>query len=187
MSVRKFALALTAAASFAALSTAGAAVMVVGTGPERACYEAAKHDRPTGPNIKTCTDALENATLTPRDRAATYTNRSALLISRDKAEPALGDADDALKIEPSMTAASVNRSAALIMLGRYQEARDTIDAAIPLASGSELQRALYNRAMASEALGDIKGAYHDLKRAVDLDSQFEAAKVELARYTVHSR
>ena len=187
MSVRRFALALTAAASFAALTTAGAAVMVVGTGPERACYEAAKHDRATGPTIKTCTDALEGGMLTPRDRAATFTNRSALLITREKAALALKDADSALAIEPSMTAASVNRSAALIMLGRYQEARATIDAAIPLASGAELQRALYNRAMASEQMGDIKAAYYDLKRAVDLDPQFEAAKVELARYQVHGR
>ena len=187
MSIRKIAFALTAAASFAVLGTAAAAVMVVGTGPERSCYEAAKADRATGATIRTCTEALDQGTLSPRDRAATYTNRSALLISRDKASLALADADDALTIEPSMTAASVNRSAALIMLGQYAEARATIDAAIPLASGVELQRALYNRAMASEALGDIKGAYHDLKRAVDLDPKFEAARVELARYQVHSR
>jgi tetratricopeptide (TPR) repeat protein len=187
MSIRTFALALTAAASFAALSTASAAVMVVGTGPERACYEAAKADRATGATIKTCTEALDNSMLTPRDRAATFTNRSALYISRERAANALKDADEALTIEPSMTAASVNRSAALIMLGRYEEARSTIDAAIPLASGGELQRALYNRAMASEALGDIKGAYYDLKRAVDLDPKFEAARIELARYQVHSK
>ena len=187
MSIRTFAVALTAAASFAVLATAGAAVMVVGSGPERACYEAAKADRATLATIKTCSDALDTGALTPRDRAATFTNRSALLISREKASLALADADNALRIEPSMTAASVNRSAALIMLGQYAEARATIDAAIPLASGAELQRALYNRAMASEALGDIKGAYHDLKRAVDLDPKFEAARVELARYQVRSR
>ena len=86
-----------------------------------------------------------------------------------------------------MTAASVNRSAALILLERYQEARETVDQALPLASGLELQRALFNRALANEALGDIKAAYRDLKRAVELDPQFEEAKVELARYTVRGK
>ena len=68
-----------------------------------------------------------------------------------------------------------------------EEARATIDAAIPLATGPDLQRGLYNRAVAREALGDVKGAYADLKRAVELDPGFEAAKLELTRYQVISK
>jgi len=173
-----------AAASFAALGSASAAVMVVGNGPELACYNSAKAGETSNLAIKDCTEALENGALSPRDRAATFTNRSAMLVTRGDAKEALADTDNALRIEPSMTAASVNRAAALIELSRYEEARSTIDAAIPLATGVELQRALYNRAVAREALGDVKGAYADLKRALELDPSFEAARIELTRYQV---
>lgn len=176
-----------AAASFAAFGSASAAVMVVGTGPELACYHSAKAGETSNLAIKDCTEALKNSELSPRDRAATYTNRSAMLVTRGDAERALADTDAALRIEPSMTAASVNRAAALLELERYEEARATIDAAIPLATGPDLQRGLYNRAVAREALGDVKGAYADLKRAVELDPGFEAAKVELTRYQVISK
>ena len=187
MAVKSVVLGLAAATALALAATASAAVIVVGSGPEKACYEAAKVSRATGAALASCDDALKNSDLSPRDRAATYTNRSVLLLVRSSATAALADTDRALRIEPSMTAASVNRSAALILLERYQDARETIDQALPLASGLELQRALFNRALANEALGNIKAAYRDLKRAVELDPQFEEAKVELARYSVHAK
>lgn len=187
MSIRNVLVGLATAASLAVLGTASAAVMVLGTGPEKACYEAAKVGRASGVALASCDEALDGDLLTPRDRAATYTNRSVLLLVRNSATAALADTNRALRIEPSMTAASVNRAAALILLDRYQEARETIDQALPLASGLELQRALFNRALANEALGDIKAAYRDLKRAVELDPQFEEAKTELARYQVRAK
>jgi tetratricopeptide (TPR) repeat protein len=187
MSVRSGLIGFAAATALAALGTASAAVMVVGSGPERTCYEAAKIARASGVALASCDEALNGDQLSPHDRAATYTNRSVLLLVRNSATAALSDTNRALRIEPSMTAASVNRSAALILMERYQEARETIDQALPLASGMELQRALFNRALANEALGDIKAAYRDLKRAVELDPQFEEAKTELARYQVRSK
>jgi tetratricopeptide (TPR) repeat protein len=187
MSVKAVLTGLVAAASLAVIGSASAAVMVLGSGPERACYEAAKANRASGSALASCDQALDSDQLTPRDRAATYTNRSVLLLGRNSATAALSDTKRALRIEPSMTAASVNQAAALILLHRHQEARETIDQALPLASGVELQRALFNRALANEALGDIKAAYRDLKRAVELDPQFEEAKTELARYQVRSK
>lgn len=190
MSLKSLALALTAALAVAGAGSAAAAVMVIGSGPEKQCYDAAKADRPTAAALQSCDDALNSGNLTSRDTAATYTNRAALLLGREgnaNAEKALHDTDRALSIAPSMTAAAVNRSAALIRLGRFEEARAAIDAALPFASGDELKRGLYNRAMANESMGDVKAAYRDLKRAVEVDPDFEAAKVELTRYTVRKR
>jgi tetratricopeptide (TPR) repeat protein len=158
--------------------------MVLGPGPERTCFEAAEAGKASSDGIAECTIALSESSLSPRDRAATYSNRSVLLLAREKATLALKDTNAALAIMPSMTAAAVNKSAALILLGKYQDAIATVDAAVPLANGVELKRALFNRAMAYEATGDLKSAYRDLKRAVDLDPQFEAATTELARFQV---
>ena len=46
-------------------------------GPELACYHSAKAGETSNLAIKDCTEALKNSELSPRDRAATYTNRSA--------------------------------------------------------------------------------------------------------------
>lgn len=184
MSTKSLGYVLAAAIAVSGIGSAAAAVMVLGAGPEKECYEAAKAEKATAAAIKTCDAALSSGNLTNRDTAATFTNRAALLLGRDEAAKALSDSDRALTIAPSMTAAAVNRSAALIRLGRYEEARAAIDAALPFASGEELKRGLYNRAMANEALGDVKAAYRDLKRAIEVDPAFEAAKVELTRYSV---
>ena len=184
MSLKSLMFAALSATALAVAGTASAAVMVLGSGPEKACYDAAKAESAAVKASKPCDDALLNSALTPRDRAATYTNRSVLYLIRNSATKALADTDQALAIDPAMTAASVNRSASLLLLDRYQEARETVDRAIPFANGPELKLALYNRAMAHEALGDVKAAYRDLKRAIELDPAFEQAQAQLTRFTV---
>ena len=164
--------------------SASAATAVLGSGSEQACFQAAETDSPTYTALASCDAALENIALSPADRAATYANRSAILLSREQPAAALEDADMALKLAPTMKAAVVNKSGALMMLGRYEEARAALDEAIPVIEGAALERGLYNRAVAAEELGDVKAAYRDYKRAADLNPNFEAARVELARFKV---
>ena len=182
MSLNRTIVALVGAAAFS--SIAGAATLVIGVGPEKDCFEAAKAQRATNTAFQACNEALENSPLAPRDRAATYSNRAVLYLARESPHPALVDADAALRIEPTLAGAAVNRSAALIRLERYREARETLDAIIPMATGEELENALFNRSVALESLGDVKGAYHDLKRAITLNPAFEPALIEIARYEV---
>jgi tetratricopeptide (TPR) repeat protein len=186
MSLKSLMFAVLSAASLAVVGTAGAAVMVLGSGPEKACYDAAKAESTAAKATQPCDQALLHGALTPRDRAATYTNRSVLYLIRSSARKALADTDMALAIDPTMTAASVNRSASLLLLDRNEEARDTVDRAMPFATGPELKLALYNRAMAHEALGDVKAAYRDLKRAIELDPAFEQAQQQIVRFTVRN-
>lgn len=174
--------ALVFAAAF--VSPSNAAVQIVGSGPEKACYDAAKIGKPNRQGLTACNMALESGGLSVADRAATFVNRSVLLLARGRTRAALADTDAALALFPAMPAASVNRAAALLRLGRFDEARSTLDVALPDAKGIDLTRGLFNRAVAREALGDTKGAYADFKRIVELDPEFEDARLELARFTV---
>lgn len=170
-----------------AAPAAGAAVTVIGSGPEQDCYLAAKSQSANRGGLEACDLALTESLLNRRDRAATYVNRSVVLLTLERTRDALEDADAALAISPDLPAAAINRSAALIRLERFAEARATLDRALPNASGRELISALFNRAMASEAQGDVKSAYADLRRAIELDPEFETAKIELARYQVRDK
>ena len=168
----------------AAVPSANAAVMVIGSGPEKVCYLASKAGKANRAGLKACNEALKTAQLSVHDRAATYVNRSVMLLAYSRTDDALADTDAALAIIPHLEEATVNRSAALIRLDRFAEAREILDEALPRARGRVLLSGLFNRAIASEALGDTKSAYRDLKRIVALDPEFEPAHTELARYQV---
>ena len=73
---------------------------------------------------------------------------------------------------------------ALLNNGLKALACGTAALAITLGMSDRLQLAYFNRGMARENLGDIRGAYYDYKRASDLDPKFEPAREQLARFTV---
>lgn len=172
---------------FAAAPAASAAVLVLGAGPARTCYLESKAGKPSRDGLEACGEALERSALSMRDRAATHVNRSVLLLAERRTGEALADTEAALAIIPDLAGATVNRSAALIRLDRFAEAREILDDALPGAHGQDLISGLFNRAVASEALGDVKSAYADFRRAVQLDPEFEQAKLELTRYRVTSK
>lgn len=164
--------------------SASAASSVIGSGSEQACYHAASTGAASREALASCDAALESVILSPADRAATYANRSAVLLGQDRPEAALADVETALRLDPGLRDAAVNKAGALILLGRYAEARTLLDEVVPAVQGNALERALFNRAVAAESLGDVKAAYHDFKRALELDPGFEAARLELDRFQV---
>lgn len=174
---------LAGAALLALAAPASAAVSVLDSGSASACYSAARAERTTAAATAACDAALTGAAST-RDLAASYANRSAVLLGADDATGALADADQALALDPGLQEVAVTKAGALLMLGRYAEARSTLDAALPHVEGIALERALFNRALANEALGDVKAAYLDFKRAAELNPAFDDAHVELARFSV---
>jgi tetratricopeptide (TPR) repeat protein len=166
------------------MGTASAASSVIGSGSQQTCYWAAKTGAASNAALDSCNAALEDFSLSAEDRAATYANRSAVLLARDAPAEALKSVEQALAIAPELDDAAVNKAGALILLRRYAEARSTLDEALPLIQGDALVRGLFNRAVAAEALGDVKAAYYDYKRAVELSPEFEAARLELSRFQV---
>jgi tetratricopeptide (TPR) repeat protein len=66
---------------------------------------------------------------------------------------------------------------------RYSEGLDQIDKGLALGV-KDPEKALFNRAMAHEGLGDMKAAYQDYSKAAELNPAWDAPKNELARFTV---
>jgi tetratricopeptide (TPR) repeat protein len=177
---------LTLAALAAALLSpaASAAVMVLGEGPGHACYESAKRQEASKAALDVCSQAILDVALTPRDRAASFSNRAVIRLNRAEGQQALADCERALALGQDFAATFINKGAALIMLKRFEEARTALDSAVSLAEGADRLPALVNRAMAREELGDVKGAYADLQAALAIKPDYAPALKELERFTL---
>ena len=71
----------------------------------------------------------------------------------------------------------------MIIYHRYDDALHDIDKGLGLGA-KKPEIAYYDRAIADEALGDIRGAYEDYKKAVEIDPTFTLASDQLARFKV---
>ncbi len=80
----------------------------------------------------------------------------------------------------------MNRGAAYVMLMRFEDAVNDLPRGLALGTTSP-QVACYDRGVAHEQLGDIKGAYLDYKQAVEVAPDFQLAIQELKRFKVVRR
>jgi tetratricopeptide (TPR) repeat protein len=176
----------TAVASFAAWP-ALAAVNVFGTGMAHTCSDAAHH-LPQGQlaeqrAIDACSFAISSENLTIHDLTGSHINRGVLLVSSGDYAAAKQDFDVAISLMPDLGEAYADRGAALLGLRRYAEAIVEIDRGLTL-NTTEPEKAYFNRAVADEALDDIKSAYRDYLRAAQLKPDWPQPRDELARFTV---
>ena len=170
----------------AALLTAGqarAAVTVFANDSAKACYMAAKYGDPAQNGLDDCNTAITGAPMSDHDLAGTYVNRGVVYMVHGEYRPAQSDFEAALKLDDSLGEAYVNHGAALIAQRRYAEGIADIDRGLPLAP-EEPEKAYYNRALADEALDNIKAAYLDYLKAVQLKPTWAPPQAELARFTV---
>lgn len=170
----------------AALLTAGAATastLVLGGGAAKDCSVAAIDGRSDRQSVLTCTVALETESLNFRDRARTHVNRGVLQMRQRDFPTARADFDAATRIDPDLGEAWVNRGATYVGEERYGDALGQIDKGLSLGV-KDPEKALFNRAMAHEGLGDLQAAYRDYSRAAELDPKWEAPKRELMRFSV---
>jgi len=176
-------LALLAGLTLAGTGWSQAAVTVLGNGVAHSCFEFAEYGGNTTDGIETCSFALEQTTLSVRDRAATFVNRGILRARREDAEGALADYDRGLAMDASLAEGYVDRGAAMIALRRYDDALADIDKGISLGANRP-QIAYYDRAIADEALGNIRAAYEDYKKATEIQPDFRLALDQLSRFRV---
>jgi len=144
------------------------------------CYKAAEYGHGTDTTI--CDRALDEPMIN-RDRAATYVNRSVLRLRANNADAALADCDTSIRINSQLGEAFVNRGAALMSLGRPAEAIESLSHGIALGV-VKMHYAYYDRAMAREDSGDLKGAYEDYQHALAADPSFTLAADQLRRFKV---
>lgn len=177
---------LIAAGLFVLLSGQGgadASTLVIGGGAAKECSDAAQSGRSDSRSILTCTTALEVETLSFRDRARTFVNRGVLQMRQRQFSAARADFDRAGTIDPDLGEVYVNRGATFVGEERYQEGLEQIDRGLALGV-KDPEKAWFNRGLANEGLGDLKAAYRDYTRAVELKPDWTPPKTELARFKV---
>jgi len=161
---------------------AGAVDVIIG-GRAEACSRAAKANITNADAVENCTLAITGEPLYGHVLAATYVNRGTMFLGNMNYGSALRDFDDAIEIEPSLGEAHVNRGGALIGLRRYQEALDEINKGLAL-NPDEPEKAYGNRALAKWSLDDLRGAYLDFMKALELKPDWAWPAEQLAQFQV---
>jgi tetratricopeptide (TPR) repeat protein len=136
--------------------------------------------------FESCNLAISAQVMSIHDLAATYTNRGILSLVKPNYAAAVADFDAAISLLPSLGGAYCDRGAALIAQNRFAEGIAEIDRGLALNS-PEPERSYFNRGLAREQLGDIKGAYEDLQTAAGLNPTWTPPRQELVRFQVKPR
>ncbi len=184
---------LIAGSAFAAIpfaaqhASAAETVTRFGSSLAQDCFFAADAHRPSRTGLAICDAALSEELLSKADRAATLVNRGILRVLQNDNEGALADYAAGLALVPDLADAYVNRGMVYVRVsGKEAMAIEEINKGLRIGSRDE-SVALFGRALAYEALGRVSDAYQDYKRAAELKPQWEAPRLELARYTVRTR
>ncbi|HVG63570.1 MAG TPA: tetratricopeptide repeat protein [Hyalangium sp.] len=162
---------------------AEASVKVIGSGFGRQCYEYARAGHASDSGVETCNKALEERTLAPEDRAATFVNRGILHMYAKQLQLALESYESAIRLNPSLAEAYVNKGVALVNLGRDTEAVAAASQALEL-KPERPEIAYYTRGVAYELLGNMRAAYSDYRQAVALKPGWQEPLTQLQRFSV---
>jgi tetratricopeptide (TPR) repeat protein len=165
---------------------ANAAISVIGSSISEGCYHAAEFGTDMSEGIKTCTEALQQTPMSNHDRAATLINRGILRSRDNDTQGALEDYNKGLQLDDTLGEGYVDRGASEIVLHNYDGALADINKGIAL-NANRLEIAYYDRAVVNEALGNVRDAYADYKKAVELQPSFQLANDQLVRFKVVRR
>jgi tetratricopeptide (TPR) repeat protein len=177
---------LVLAAALLAPAPASAAISIIGGGLGRECFLAAELKRETRSSLETCNRALDES-LSRRDRAATYVNRGIIHMQAREIDNALRDYDNALKLDPNVAEAHVNRGIALLHKGGADK-----EAIAALTRGLEMnparpEVALFTRAVAHEMVGNVREAFEDYQAAAALKPEWTEPAEQLKRFSIEKR
>lgn len=134
-------------------------------------------------SLKLCGNAVDRAKGSRDELAAAYVNRSVIHLARLEYDAALADSDAAIRTQSGLPQAHINRGIALSALKRHKEAAQAFTDALAR-NPSRPAIVYFDRAMAREDDGDMKGAYLDYRKAAQLDPTWDTPKQQLARFTV---
>ena len=162
---------------------AKAAVTVFGSGYASQCFHVAKYGGDIQAGIADCERAIATEPLSDRDKAGTYVNEGVLYMSVDDFVSAQRDFETGVKLAPNLGEAFVNLGGVKIAQRHFAEGIVDIDRGLALGP-EEPEKAYYNRALADEALDNVKAAYFDYSKAAELKPTWAPPRTELARFTV---
>lgn len=177
---------IAAAALLATPLDSHAAITVLGNNLAQHCWTAALTGRSDRSSLETCSAALEGGGLTRHDRAGTFVNRGIIKLRRKSYRNARADFEVALRLEPDLGEAFVNKGATYLGEKDYFQAIKLINRGLELDT-NEPEKAYYNRAVANERLGRLEAAYLDYRKALELKPGWEEARYHMQRFTVEWR
>lgn len=163
------------------------AVTVIGNSSARLCYEAA--DSPMLPSVREmrmCDEAFAMEALSRHDTVATHVNRGILRLRRGQVDAAIADFDQAMRIDPNQPEAYLNKGAALIRANNPAQLPEALRLFTVALEHNTRRPAIahFGRAIANEELGNVRDAYHDYRRASELDPDWADPRTELRRFRV---
>ena len=133
--------------------------------------------------LRLCKTALTDESLSPASRAATLTNTGIMEMRQGNLDAAVAHFQTARAVDAASPDVAINLGAALIRLGRFQEAIDVLHDPQAISAGHR-HIAYYNRAIAHWALDDVALAYEDLSAANALRPDYDAARELLQHFHV---
>lgn len=174
------------ATAIATTSPATAGSVSIGNSTARDCYEAAMARSADRNSFYHCNLALDQEGLDAQDRAATLNNRGALYLRSRNYRSAGRDFDAALKFNANNAEAWLNRAIVKLQQGGAAETLPMIEKSLAL-NTVRPALAYYSRSIAYERAGNLRAAYNDLRRAVELAPSWRAPAEDLKRYQVRRR
>lgn len=136
--------------------------------------------------LAACTRALRNPRLPDASEEQLLINRGIVHLRRRDSAAAIADFDAVLEEDEDNAEAHLNRAAALVQMGQHGPAIAEITEALSLGV-TEPHKAYFNRGLAREALGDVRGAYEDYSTALEIEPDWGPASAELARFARNRR
>jgi len=164
-------------------SIAGANTVIIGTSFAASCSSKAIAGRFDTDTLEDCNQAIKNEDMTQENLAKTLVNRGVVQMRLGQLEKANADLNKAEEIAAKIPEIYINRGVILMKQKMFADAVTQLDRGIAL-KPDELEKAYYDRGLAREAVGDVKGAYYDFTMALKLKPNWEAPQKELVRYTV---
>jgi tetratricopeptide (TPR) repeat protein len=175
--------------AFLAIQPASAATLILRDGAGRDCYIRTLLDASPDNNrqaLSICNRAVmesEANGVGSYRHAATLINRADIRLRLKDYAGVVADSKEAISTFDGLAPAYVNLGAGMIGLNRNEEAVTFLNKAIDLAGGDP-ELAYFDRALAEEGLGNIRGAYYDYRMAAKLNPKFQRALDELTRFKV---
>jgi tetratricopeptide (TPR) repeat protein len=148
------------------------------------CESAAFSGDISGRAMGACDSALRSGDLSDSTRARVLANRGAIAVQRGEAGPAMGDLEEAVRLEPEMAEAWLSLSAARITAGRLNPAIEAAQTALAL-EVREPALAHFNIAIAHERAGRIDLAYDAYVRAAALAPNDATLQAQPGRFRRH--